>query len=281
MDKTLIDLAPNSKRGLNLRSRLVAGSGAAGFGDSWPPDVTPQLFGALITAPVSWQPQRGLIGPRLAEVPAGFLLATGDQNPGYRRLMQQQGRIWSRMGIPVILAVAAGDPGDWARLASHVEDDPGIAGLELHLSGDASASEIRTAIASVRRETTLPLLAKLPDWRVADLAEASVTAGADALAVGTPPIGAWPISEAEWVEASVSGPVAFPFTLWGLRKVVSLDLGVPVVAAGGVQSLADAARCLELGAVAVQVRSLLWTDPAAVIRVADGLRDLMALDQAS
>jgi NAD(P)H-dependent flavin oxidoreductase YrpB (nitropropane dioxygenase family) len=49
--------------------------------------------------------------------------------------------------------------------------------------------------------------------------------------------------------------------------VVTLDLGVPLVAAGGITRPEDVRYCLEAGAVAVQVRSLLWTDPAAVLEL--------------
>jgi dihydroorotate dehydrogenase (NAD+) catalytic subunit len=267
-------LAPHNKRGLSLRSPLVAGSGAVGFGDAWPPGVSASLFGALVTGSITWQPQRGPGQPRLVEVPGGFLLATGDQNPGYRRLLQQQARDWPRLGTPLLLALAPGDPGDWARLAGYIEDEPGIAGIELHLADEVSAAETRAALTAVRRETTLPLLAKLPAVRAAELAEPCLIGGADTLVVCTAPRAAWPAGDAAWVEAALGGPAAFPFTLLALRRVTALALGAPIVAAGGIQSLADAALCIDLGAVAVQIRSLLWTDPAATARLADGLASL-------
>lgn len=275
----MIELAPQNKRGLSLSSPLIAGSGAAGFGDAWPPGVTARLFGAVVTAPVSWGPQRGPAQPRLAEILGGFLLDTGEQNPGFRRLLATVGQEWPRLGVPLILALAPADPGDWARLAGAAEDLPGIAGLELHLSEDAGSGEVRSAVAGARHETTLPLLVKLPNGRAAAWAEACATAGADALVVGTPPMAAWPVGEGAWVEAPVGGPAAFPFTLMALRRVTGLGLALPLVAAGGIQTTEEAARCLELGAIAIQARSLLWTDPAAVLRLAGGLRNLGRLDE--
>ena len=100
----------------------------------------------MVTAAISWAPQRGPAQPRLAEIPGGFLLATGDQNPGFRRVMEQQGLDWPRLGVPVIVALAPADPGDWARLAEHLDERPGIAGLELHVAEEQSAAEARAGM---------------------------------------------------------------------------------------------------------------------------------------
>ncbi|HEX9115729.1 MAG TPA: hypothetical protein VGA61_06640, partial [Anaerolineae bacterium] len=107
-----------------------------------------------------------------------------------------------------------------------------------------------------------------------DLAEPCLAGGGDALVAGTSPRAAWPSGESGWVEAAIGGPAAFPFTLLALRRLAALAPGVPIIAAGGIQSLADAALCLDLGAAAIQIRSLLWTDPAAVAQLAAGLANL-------
>ena len=46
-----------------------------------------------------------------------------------------------------------------------------------------------------------------------------------------------------------------------------------MVAAGGICRAEDAERCFDAGAVAVQIRSLLWIDPAAAVRLAEGLKE--------
>ena len=70
------------------------------------------------------------------------------------------------------------------------------------------------------------------------------------------------------VEGLAAGPATFPFTLYALHALVSLDLGLPLIASGGIGSPEAVALCFEAGAVAIQVRSLLWTDPAAAVRLA-------------
>jgi dihydroorotate dehydrogenase len=292
-----IELAPDNKQGLSLASPLIAGSGAVGLGDAWPAPVDAAasgpaalgpnvfgatifgaaVFGAIILSPISVAPRRGLAGPRLAELPAGFLLTTGGQNPGYRRAVGEHGRNWQRLGVPVLAALDGLDEaggqsmGDWVRLAELWEEGGLVAGLELALPEDAQPRLARDVLNAVRRATTLPLLAKLPVGQAAALAEACLQGGADALVVGVAPRAAYPAAEGPLVEGTVAGPIAFPFTLCALRRVSALRLDAPLVAAGGIQTHEQVRMCQELGAVAVQIRSLLWTDPLAVARLAEAL----------
>jgi len=268
----MINLAPNTKTGLLIDSPLIAGSGAAGYGDAWPPGLKPEDFGLLITAPVSADPRKGKAQPRLAEIPAGFLLETGDHNPGFRRLLASHAQVWRRMKTPVVLSLVGGEPGDRAWMAAHLEElEEVIAGVELSISERVNLSEAGAMIAAVRRATPLPILARLPLTRAAYLARTCLVAGADALIVGTPPPAAYPASGGGWVEAPISGPVAFPFTLRALRQLTAMNLDAAIVAAGGIHTLDDALLCLELGANAVQIRSLIWRDPAAAHRLAQNI----------
>ncbi|MGQ9489325.1 MAG: hypothetical protein ACUVR4_01135 [Anaerolineae bacterium] len=260
----MIELAPHNKQGLSLAIPLIAGSGAVGYGDAWPPGVTSDLFGALVTPPISWRPRRGNSAPRLAEVPGGFLLATGDHNPGYQRVVEAHDATWRRLGVPVIVALAASAPEDWDRLAALLEEETGAAALELQLPHIAHRSDAAAWIGAVRRACTLPLLVKLPTPRAVALAFTCASAGADALVVGTAALACAAAADGRLISGPLAGPVAFPLTLYALGAVAELELGLPLVAAGGITQAEDVQRCFDAGAVAVQVRSLLWTDPGAV-----------------
>jgi dihydroorotate dehydrogenase len=98
------------------------------------------------------------------------------------------------------------------------------------------------------------------------LAATCASAGADALVIGTAPMAAALAPDGMLVEGPAAGPVVFPFTFYALRAALALDLGLPLIAAGGICRPADAELCLAAGAAAVQLRSLLWTDPGAVVR---------------
>jgi len=272
----LIELAPNNKRGLALDSPLMAGCGAVGYGDSWPPGLSADLFGAVVIAPLSVRPRKGTPHPRVAELPAGFLFSTGDHNPGFRRVLKRQSALWRRLQAPLILTLVGGDPGDRAWMAERLDEaEVGIDGIELPVPEDVNRGETSAFISAVRYVTTLPILVKLPATRAAHLAKSCVVAGADALVVGTPPPAVYPTEDGTLLEAPIAGPVAFPFTLRALGRVAALDLGVPLIAAGGIHTLDDVALCLDEGADAVQIRSLIWTDPVAAKRLALGAYTLI------
>jgi dihydroorotate dehydrogenase (NAD+) catalytic subunit len=272
-----IELAPGNKHRLSLALPLMAGSGAVGLADAWPPGVSAALFGAIILAPISLSPRRGQAGPRLAELPGGFLLNTGGQNPGYRRAVQEHGRDWQRLGVPLLAALDALDEphgqsqGDWARLAELWGESGLVAGLELVLPAEVHVKVARDAVNAVRRATTLPVLAKLPVAQAISLAEACLQGGADALVVGVAPRAAYPSVEGPLVEGPAAGPLAFPFALSAVRRVSALRLGAPIIATGGIHTLEQIRLCQESGAAAMQVRSLLWSDPRAAIRLVETL----------
>ena len=259
-----IELAPNNKQGLALPSPLIAGSSAVGYGDAWPPGLTPAHFGAIVTSPISRLPGRGAPQPRLAELPGGFVLATGDHNPGIKRVLRDHGERWTKLDLPVLVALAASTPEDWPALAERLEETPGVAGIELQIAEHADWGTVEHALTATRRATTLPMLSKIPVVWAELLAEICAHAGMDALVVGTAPIGTYPTPSRELVEGPVAGPAAFPFTLRALRAVARLDLRLPLIAAGGIHRPRDVRLCLDAGATAVQVRSLLWVDPVAV-----------------
>ena len=269
----MIELAPGNKQGLALSGPLIVGSGGAGYGDAWPPHLTPGLFGALVTPPVTLAARKGTPQPRLAELPAGFLLATGGQNPGCTRIIAQYAKLWPRLGIPVLVALG-GPATDWPELAARFEEQALPAGFELVLAPEdpLDTRMLTTRLAAVRRATTLPLLARLPDSLAEHVAVTCASSGMDALVIGTPPLATQVTPAGAWIEAPIAGPTAFPFTLRALRAVAKLALGLPLVASGGLYAGEDVARCLESGAVAVQVRSLLWSDPLAAARLAAALR---------
>ncbi len=265
-----VELAPHNKLGLSLASPLMAGSGALGFGEAWPPGIGPELFGALVTPPITLQPRRGNPPPRLAEIPGGFILATGDHNPGLRRLLRDDVAGWARLGIPAIVALGASAPEDWDRLAATLEDRPAVAGLELHLP-----AQVHRATQGCGRPTCAGAASSrcslLPAAQAELLVEACLNAGADALVVAIAPVGAAP-APAGGPAGEVEGPIGGP------RCAAFHAAGAGCGAGTGAErarrrsrrhyaACGDAVKCLRMGAAAVQVRSVLWTNPALVAEI--------------
>ena len=130
--------------------------------------------------------------------------------------------------------------------------------------------QVGAAVAAVERELPrgVPVLAKLrPDAvRVAEAARAAVESGAQALVVGQ----ALPAAMPDGRAAGLSGPAVGPLALRCLTEVLAA-VDVPVVAGGGVATVADVRTRLALGAVAVQVGAALLHDPTTAARLVAAL----------
>ena len=260
----MIELAPNSKTGLSLRSPFLLGSAAVGWGERVAARRAAQVVRCVRdAAPYAAGDDAGRPGRVSAEIPGGFILNTGDHNPGLRRVLRDDTAAWDSLGLPVIVALAGGAPDDWLRLGERLEEI-GVAAVEVQLPAGVTPREAGGWIANLKRGCQLPVLAKVRATNAVLLAEACAGGGADALVVATAPRAAARAPGGAIVEGPVGGPAAFPFTLRALRAVAELNLGLPLVASGGITTEDDVRTCWELGVDALQLRSLLWTDPAAV-----------------
>ncbi len=264
----MIELAPNHKIGLPLRKPVLIASGCGGYGDAYRGLIDLSAFGAIVTNPITLRPRHGSAQPRLVETKAGFILNTGQQNPGVRKVMQQYGKSWSRLGLPVIVHLPADEPDDLRRTARALAGVEAVAAIELGLPLGAAVAEVERWIKAVTADCQLPLLVKLPLTEAVYLAEPVVAAGADALVVGGAPPGAaiYPPT-GELVEGYLYGPAIHSLALQAVLMVKAL-VDVAVVAAGGIHSLADTTALRQVGATAVQLDSLLWVDPQAAYALA-------------
>ncbi|HEY7828238.1 MAG TPA: nitronate monooxygenase, partial [Candidatus Limnocylindrales bacterium] len=166
---------------------------------------------------------------------------------------------------------------------------PGVAGIELNIScPNVGAGGLQFAIdaeaagavtAAVRHVTELPLLVKLSP-NVADvrpIARAIESAGADAItAINTlSGIAVGPSRRRPLlgnIYGGLSGPAIKPVALRIVYEVAQV-VDIPVIAIGGVAALGDVLDFLAVGAVAVQVGTVLFADPTLPVRLVDELAD--------
>jgi dihydroorotate dehydrogenase (NAD+) catalytic subunit len=104
-----------------------------------------------------------------------------------------------------------------------------------------------------------------------DFVRAVADAGADALVLSAPPRGTARDAGGRFVSGRIYGPMNKPLALRHVGQAARVS-NAPIIAAGGMHSAADAQDFLEAGAVAVQLDSLLWVQPAAVAGIVAALR---------
>jgi dihydroorotate dehydrogenase (NAD+) catalytic subunit len=269
----VIELAPRHKIGLNLAQPVMIAAGCGGYGNAYPGLIDLAAFGAVVTQPISLRPRRGRPQPRLAETRAGFILETGQQNPGVKKVIQAYRKSWFRLGIPIIAHLPADEPEALTRTAralAGVQSPQGhaaLAGFELGLAYGCTAGDVTSWLEAVREGTEFPILVKIPIGVERDIAEAAVEAQADALVIGLPPLGTAFLPDAgQMVTGPLYGPALHSLALHSLQRLAGL--AAPLIASGGIHSVADAQAFFEAGATAVQIDSLLFIDPKAAEEVA-------------
>lgn len=250
----------------------MVAAGFGGYGGEYAGLVDLTQMGALVTVPTSVRPRTSPRRPLLYETPGGFLLSRGGANPGMGQALRTYRRVWSHLGLPVILSLAAEGVRDWTQLAHWAQDISMIQGLELEITEEM---EPTASLRAVRQACDLPLLAKLPLARAIEMAVECHVAGVDAVVVGLPP-------RADHVEVNQAGepqvwkgrwygPGLVSLALRAVRKVREAIPDLPLIACGGIHSAEEAHAFLALGAVAVQLDSVLWLDPRRANAIAAAL----------
>ena len=267
--------------GLRLASPVLVAAGCGGTGRELAAYGALEALGAFTTRTITLDARRGGPVPRLLETPSGLLHATGLPNPGVDGFLATELPWLLQQRARVVVSVAARSLGELAELARRLGTAPGVSAVEVNVSPPDTGPEpelmsarepfqVGAAVAAVERELPrgVPVLAKLRSdtVRVVEAARAAVEAGAQALVVGQ----ALPASMPDGRAAGLSGPAVGPLALRCLVEVLEA-VDVPVVAGGGVSTVADVRARLALGAVAVQVGAALLHDPTTAARLVAAL----------
>jgi dihydroorotate dehydrogenase (NAD+) catalytic subunit len=240
------------------------------------PDVARSLDG-FVSKTVTPLPREGNEPVRIAETDQGMLNSIGLQNPGRDRFLADVLPQLRELGVPLWVSVGGFSAADYAETCARLDRVT----IELNLScpnvdeAPESAAEI---VAACRAATDLRLFAKLspalPD--VAEVARAVEAAGADGLSLVNT-IRGLALDEqtlrprlARGV-GGYSGPALKPIALaavYACRRATEL----PIVGMGGVWTGRDALELIAAGASAIALGTVLFTDPAAPVRVREELR---------
>jgi len=244
------------------------------------PDVARQLDG-FVTKTITPLPREGNAPPRIAETAHGMLNAIGLANPGRERFLADVLPRLRELGVPLWVSVGGFCAADYAETCAALG---AIEAVELNLSCpnvDEAADSAAEIVAACRRETSLPLYAKLsaahPD--VAEVACAVAAAGADGLSLintlrgmALHPRTLQPVLHR--VQGGLSGPSLKPVALAAVHSCYAATK-LPIVGMGGVATGQDALEFAAAGARDVALGTVLFSDPDAPARVRS---ELAALD---
>lgn len=298
-----VNLAPKQPAGLKLRNPVMIASGTFGYdgyGRGLPDDAPLASLGAILPKTFTRHARIGNPEPRwfpssfregLEDGETTLLNSVGLTNPGIEAAMAELAPQWAQVDANMVMSMAGDSPEQWEEMASFTRSVTGFSAIELNLScpnvdDGAMFSHYpeltEAAVAAVRRQTGLPILAKLspnvPD--IIEIAHAAVGAGADALTISnTVPAMHIDVDTGQAVLGTgyggLSGPALRPIAMALVHKAAQA-VDVPIIGVGGVMSGRHAAEYLMAGATAVQVGSANLADLNAPFRILDELRDLLA-----
>ena len=270
MVESAIELAPDHKLGLALASPVMLAGGSVGYGEARHREMEPGRFGGVVVGPFTRRSRGGSQPPRLAETIGGFVRRVGLQNRGVSAAVKRYGQLWPRMGCSVIAQIADSNWEEAAETVERLTGVDGIEGFELLCQQEVGEREIKQLLDVFSLESDLPVLVKLPLTRAAALAPVAAAAGAAGVVVGSPPMGAAVRADGQALSGETFGPGVFPIMLAALLEVKALELPGSLIACGGVHTRQHARDCLQAGADALQLDSLVWVEPAAAMALAVG-----------
>lgn len=272
--------------GIHMNTPILTASGTFGFGEEFADFVDLERLGGVMVKGTTLLPRRGNEGVRMAETPAGMLNCIGLENPGAEVFLKETLPRLKKYNMNIIVNISGSTTEDYGILAEMLDVD-GVAAIELNVSCPnvkeggivfgtdpaAAAAVVRAAKSHTKKPVILKLSPNVTD--IVMMAKAVEEAGADAVSLINTLMGmAIDIKTKRPVLGNItgglSGPCVKPVALrmvWQVARAVK----IPVLGMGGISTAEDAVEFLLAGASAVVVGTANFVDPAASMKIADGI----------
>lgn len=273
---------------VRFRNRVLVASGTYGYGDECSDIADVNRLGGIITKSLSLKPRDGNPPPRIVETTGGMLNSIGLANIGVQRFVKEKLPFLNTLDTTIVANIAASSVDEYCAVMDELEAHEGVDAYEINVScpnvkegglNFGTKCEMTEEITKqLRRRTKKPLILKLTPnvTHIADFARAVEGAGADAVSVINTLVGmAVDVKTRKPVLSTVTGGLSGPaIKPIALAKVYETARAVklPILGIGGIMNVNDAIEFLMVGATAVQVGTANFIDPAAAIKIADGLK---------
>ncbi len=270
---------------LLLRSPVMPASGC--FGPQLGSIIPSEELGAVVTKTIFFEKRAGNPPDRISEIPYGVVNSVGIPSIGIDGYLETLAPLYRELPVPTIVSLGGFRASDFARLAEILSEEADAFELNVSCPNLEQVDEeigsnpnlIYDVVKETRKVTNLALILKLSPMvtSIADCALAAQEAGADAVCVSNS-IPCLPIKSKSLhpvlgnYTGGLSGPAIKPIVLRLVQKV-SNAIDIPIIGCGGIMNLADVLEYLSVGASAVQVGTINFTRPAAMIEIVRQLKD--------
>ena len=276
--------------GVAFNNPLIAASGTFGFGREYAEFYPLSTLGGISSKGITLKARPGNPAPRIAEAPGGMLNAVGLQNPGVDHFIREDLPWLREQGTRIIANIAGNTPEEYREMAERLSETD-VDMIEMNISCPnvkqggvqfgTTCAGVSGITKAVRAHCKKPLMVKLSP-NVTDISEMALAAeseGADAISMINTLTGMRidirtrrPIIHNN--TGGFSGPALLPIAVrmvWQTYQKVK----IPIVGLGGISTWQDAVEMLLAGATALQIGTVLFTDPYAPVKIAEGLAKFM------
>ncbi len=272
--------------GVEFSNPLIAASGTFGFGMEYGEFYPLSVLGGISCKGITLKRRDGNPPPRIAETPSGMLNAVGLQNPGVDVFIKEDLPCLKKQNTVIIANIAGNTIEEYCEMAEKLSETD-VDMIELNISCPnvkhggvqfgTSCESVGNITAEVRKHCKKPLVIKLSPnvTDIASIAQSAEANGADAISMINTLTGMRidinsrrPIIHNN--TGGMSGPAVFPIAVrmvWQVANAVKL----PIIGMGGISTWEDAVEMLIAGATALQIGTVLFSDPYAPIKISEGL----------
>lgn len=276
--------------GVSFDNPLIAASGTFGFGREYNEFYPLSTLGGISCKGITRKRRDGNPPPRIAETPSGILNAVGLQNPGVDVFINKDLPWLKQQGTVVIANIAGNTVEEYCQMAEKLSATD-VDMIELNISCPnvksggvqfgTSCESVGNITAEVRRHCTKALIVKLSPnvTDIASIAQAAEAEGADAVSMINTLTGMRidintrrPIIRNN--TGGLSGAAVFPVAVrmvWQVANAVK----IPIIGMGGISTWEDAVEMLIAGATALQIGTVLFSDPYAPVKINEGLNKFL------
>lgn len=277
--------------GLSLKNPIMPASGCFGFGKEYSQFYNLSLLGAIMIKATTVEPRFGNPTPRVAETSSGMLNAIGLQNPGLKKVVNEELPWLAQYDVPIIANVAGSSEEDYVAVAKEISKQPNVHALELNIScpnvktGGIAFGTIpevaKNLTHKVKEVSEVPVYVKLSPnvTNIVEMAKAVEAGGADGLTMINTLVGMrLDLKTGKPILANgtggLSGPAVKPVAIRMIYEV-SQNVHIPIIGMGGIQSAEDVIEFFYAGASAVAVGTANFVDPFICPSIIDGLPSLL------
>lgn len=278
--------------GKKFKNPVIPASGCFGFGYEFADIYDINILGSICLKGTTLEERYGNPLPRIAECKEGLINSIGLQNPGVKKVIEEEIPKLEKVYDDLVIANIGGHSfDDYIKTAQAFNNVDKVFALELNIScpnvkegGMQFGVDPRVAsklVREVKKVSTKPVIVKLSPnvTDIVAMAKAVEEAGADAVSLINTLLGmridiktGKPIIYNKM--GGFSGPAIFPVAIRMVYQV-SHAVNIPVIGIGGITSADDVLEMMEAGASLVEVGAANLVNPYACKEIIESLENRM------